>query len=98
MMFVVTVDTHLFSIHSTSVSDIETIQGTLLAINSTVNTLTTSTASINASLQIIAMNISMASNSCLTLQSDPLINIDCSPLDPTVFSNGLGADFNAVDY
>ena len=98
MMLVVTVDTHLFSIHSTYVSDIETIQGTLLAINSTVNTLTTSTASINASLQIIATNISMASNSCLTLQMDiPLAGIDCSPLDPTVFSNGLGADFNAVN-
>ena len=69
---------------------------TLVSINATVDSLQANTSSINGSLQSIANNLDDAFNNCIALNMTQPNSINCAALDPSLFSNGLGANFFEV--
>ena len=76
---------------SCDIVDIENVENTLVSINAAVDSLQSNTSSINGSLQSIAIALDDAFSNCTALMM-----VDCTALDPSTYSNGLGANYFEV--
>ena len=84
---------YIFSTHKCISIALEAVQNTLTNMSTSVTALQMSSNSLNSTLQNISESVSELRASC---DSAALIGIDCMVLDPSVFQNGLGADYNQV--
>ena len=66
-------------------------------MSTSVTALQMSSNSLNSTLQNISESMSDLRASCDTAASSNIVAAsDCMVLDPSVFQNGLGADYNQV--
>lgn len=73
---------------------LDAVDSTLANMNSSVINLQGNANSLNATLQGISDSVASLRNNCTA--AAPLLSSTCNQLDPTVFQNGLGADYNQV--
>ena len=72
---------------------LDAVDSTLANMNSSVINLQGNANSLNATLQGISDSVASLRNNCTTTLGSGTF---CDQLDPTVFQNGLGADYNQV--
>lgn len=61
-----------------------------------MNGLQANTSSVNASLQAIAVALEDAFANCTSLENTTMMSVGCEPLNPSIYSDGLGADYFSV--
>ena len=76
---------------------LDAVDSTLANMNSSVINLQGNANSLNTTLQGISDSVASLRDRCnASAMGVPSLSSTCSQLDPTVFQNGLGADYNQV--